>query len=79
MILHGAVDGFSRTVLYLTCCNNNKASTALHCFMSGVDTFGTPLRVRADKGVENWDNARFMVSVRGVGQGSFIAGKSVHN
>ena len=78
-VLHGAVDGYSRTVVYVKCCSNNKAATALQCFMDGVDVFGTPLRVRADKGVENWDIARFMVGTRGPGQGSFIAGKSVHN
>eukprot|EP00794_Sanderia_malayensis_P018465 gene18465-20317_t len=77
LVLHGAVYGFSRTAVYLSCCNKNQALTALHCFMSVVQIFGVPLKVRADKGVENWDIARFMVNTRGVGQGSFIAGKRV--
>eukprot|EP00794_Sanderia_malayensis_P008329 gene8329-9223_t len=53
--------------------NNNRAKTALECFLNGVQSFGCPLRVRIDKGVENWENARCMVTGRGVGQGSVIA------
>eukprot|EP00112_Aurelia_sp_Birch-Aquarium-sp1_P025259 Seg831.14 transcript_id=Seg831.14/GoldUCD/mRNA.D3Y31 product="hypothetical protein" protein_id=Seg831.14/GoldUCD/D3Y31 len=79
IVLHGAVDGFSRTVLYVNCVNKNRAETALGCFLQGVEQFGLPLKVRTDKGVENWEIARYMVRSRGIGKGSIIAGKSVHN
>ena len=78
-VIHECVDGFSRTVVYLKCANNNLAKTALEYFQDGVANFGLPLRVRGDRGVENVDVARFMVMNRGINRGSFIVGKSIHN
>jgi hypothetical protein len=78
-VIHGCIDGFSRMIIYLHCCTNNKAYTVLQYFQSGVQTFGLPSRVRGDQGVENVDVARFMVDNRGTGRGSFITGRSVHN
>ncbi|KAM4521402.1 uncharacterized protein V3H82_002518 [Fundulus diaphanus] len=79
IVIFGGIDGFSRKIMYLCAANNNLSSTALALFQQSVDTFGFPLRVRADHGVENVDIARLMFSVRGTGRSSFIAGKSVHN
>ena len=78
-VLHGCVDGYSRAVIYLKCFTNNLASTALQCFINGMQEFGLPSRVRGDKGVENVDIARLMIMRRGLNRGSFIAGRSVHN
>ncbi len=66
-------------MIYLNCCLNNKADTVLKYFQSGIKEFGLPSRVRGDQGVENVDVARFVLENRGMGRGSFIAGKSVHN
>ncbi|XP_065144018.1 uncharacterized protein [Paramisgurnus dabryanus] len=79
IVIFGAVDGFSRKIMYLGAANNNRSSTALAFFQQSVERFGFPSRVRADHGVENVDIARLMFSVRGTGRSSFIAGKSVHN
>ena len=32
MVIHGAIDGYSRLVLYLYCVDNNWADTVLSCF-----------------------------------------------
>ncbi|XP_023818414.1 uncharacterized protein LOC105358785 [Oryzias latipes] len=78
-VIFGAIDGFSRKIMYLGAATNNKASTALGFFLRSVEDHGVPNRVRADQGCENVDIARWMFAVRGCDRGSFMAGKSVHN
>ena len=46
-------------------------------YSNSVNLLGIPRRVRADRGRENVDVARFMLEHGGCG--SFITGKSVHN
>lgn len=75
--MHGCVDGFSRTIIYLRCISNNRASSVLSLFLEGIDNFGLPLRVRCDHGMENVLVARFMLERRGLN--SVITGVSVHN
>ena len=52
-VIHGAIDGFSRTVIYVRCADNNRACTVLGYFRDGVLRFGLPHSVRSDKGGEN--------------------------
>ena len=78
-VLHGCIDGYSRAIVYLKCFTNNLARAVLQCFVNGTQEFGLPSRVRGDRGVENVDVARFMISNRGLNRGSFITGRSVHN
>nr|XP_055036502.1 uncharacterized protein LOC129423984 [Misgurnus anguillicaudatus] len=79
MVFHGCVDGFSRTIIYLACLDNNRASSVLSLFIAGVQNFGTPSRVRCDHGLENTGVARFMLYRRGLNRQSVITGRSVHN
>ena len=60
IVLHGAIDGFSRYVLYLKATTNNRASTVLALFTRAVDMYGLPSHVRGDHGLENIE-----VSVQG--------------
>lgn len=77
--MHGCVDGFSRLIPYLFCSTNNRAATVLTLFRQATAEFGTPSRVRSDRGGENVMVCHYMVSFRGPGRGSHIAGSSVHN
>ena len=78
-VIHGCIDGYSRRLTYLKCSTNNEAGTVFSLFENAIQEFGVPMRVRADHGGENVDVAWFMISERGPGRGSFIAGKSCHN
>lgn len=78
-IVFGGVDGFTKKVMFLRCSNNNKAATHLRIFKRAVQGSMIPSRVRADRGKENVLVAQFMYQWRGLGRGSFVAGRSVHN
>lgn len=79
IVIHGGIDGFSRRIVYLHASDNNRALTVHKCFMEAVTECGWPSRVRSDKGGENVDVARAMLSHRGTGRKSHITGSSVHN
>lgn len=79
MVVHGGIDGYSRMIVYLECSTNNRSLTVYRLFREAVKTYGTPSRVRSDKGGENILVCHYMVTVRGIGRGSHIAGSSVHN
>ena len=79
IVVHGCIDGYSRKVIYLHASDNNRANTVLKLFLDSTTEHGWPSRVRSDKGGENYDVARAMLTVRGTGRGSHIAGPSVHN
>ena len=81
IVIHGAVDGYSRRITYLPCNNNNLAATVLHLLITAISIRGLPSRVRAGFGVTNADVTRFMVDCpeRGINRVSFIVGTSIHN
>jgi hypothetical protein len=76
IVTHGGIDGFSRLIVFLQSSTNNRAETVAQLFMSATEQFGFPDRIRADRGGENNDVKRIMEDRQ---QGSFIAGRSVHN
>lgn len=67
--------------MYLKVATNNRASTVFNAFISAIDEFGLPSRVRMDRGGENVEVAAYIVEHpdRGVGRGSAITGRSTHN
>lgn len=81
IVIHGAIDGFSRLIMFLKVSSNNYASTVLRGFTSAVNEFGLPSRVRIDRGGENVMVTRWMLDhpQRGPDRHSVIAGRSVHN
>ena len=38
-VIHGGIDGFSRTIVFLHCSNNNRASTVLSCFIQATENW----------------------------------------
>ena len=78
MVIHGGINGYSRMIVYLFC-STNKPITVYNLFKKAIEEYGVPSRVRSDKGGENVLVCRYMVSYRGTGRGSHIAGSSVHN
>ncbi|XP_045035733.1 uncharacterized protein LOC116936016 [Daphnia magna] len=78
-IIHGAIDGYSRLIPYISLEDNDNSETVAGLFEKSVEEWGYPASVRSDLGGENVLVAYFMIKVRGVNRNSFRTGKSVHN
>ena len=77
-IIHGGIDKFSRTIVYLNCAINNKAETVLSCFESAVERFGLPNKVHSDLDGENSRVWRYMIEAH-LSQRVVVTGASTHN
>lgn len=78
-VVDGCIDGYSRLIPYLILNTNNLASSAFRDFVSGIQNYGIPSRIRVDGGGEFVHVKKFMAFANGEDRGSFIVGKSVHN
>ena len=79
LVVHGGIDGYSRTITFLKCHSNNRAATVLSAFCDGVAKYGLPTKVRTDHGGENIDVWRMMIREHEAGERCVIAGSSTHN
>uniref|UniRef100_A0A669C4E2 Integrase catalytic domain-containing protein n=1 Tax=Oreochromis niloticus TaxID=8128 RepID=A0A669C4E2_ORENI len=79
IVIHGAIDGYSRLVVFLHASNNNRSSTVLSSFIRAVVSYGVPSRVRTDRGGENNAVCLMMNIFRGFDRGSALRGRSTHN
>ena len=79
LVVHTAIDGYSRLIPYVYCADNNKSDTVLGLFQNACQSYGIPLRVKSDHGLEKMGVARMMLEYQGVNRGSMITGSSVHN
>ena len=78
LVTHGSIDGFSRTIVYLRCSDNNRASTVLHTFMEACGVHGLPQKVHSDLGGENVEVWRYIVEQH-TSNSAVITGSSTHN
>ena len=72
-------DGFARTVVFLKCSDNNRASTVVNLFQESVSRFGLPDRVRTDHGGENVGVWRYMLASHNHDHSCIVTGSSVHD
>lgn len=77
-VVHGGIDGYSRTVVYLRCSTNNTASTVMASFSDAVDKYGLPNQVRSDLGGENVDVWHYMTDQHH-SESAVLVGSSTHN
>lgn len=74
--VHGCVDGFSRLMIYMECCNNKQSATVEGIFIQrGVYVYGWPSHVRGDYGKENNGVERRMIHQRGVEHRAYLHGR----
>ncbi|XP_070184997.1 uncharacterized protein [Littorina saxatilis] len=78
LVIHACVDGFSRTIIYLYCADNNRSDTVEKLFCESTQLFGWPFHVRTDYGGENVKVWAAMENHRQQ-ERSVIVGSSVHN
>ena len=64
LILYGGIDGSSRTIVFLKCSDNNRATSLLDCFAKATQIYDMPHKVCTDcggeKNLENYDTALFL-------------------
>ena len=66
IVVHGAIDGYSRLIVFLSASSNNRADSVLQLFLMAIEQYNLPSRVRTDLGMENIEVARVLLERRGL-------------
>ena len=53
LVIHCAIDGYSRLITFLQCSDNNRSQTVMQLFNEATNVFGMPKHVRTDHEGEN--------------------------
>ena len=78
LVIHTAVDGYTRLITFLKVSDNNMAATVLRQFQLTITAFEQrPLRIRTDLGGENTQIWQDMINTNG--PQSVMVGSLVHN
>jgi len=77
ILFRGGIDGNSKTIVFLECADNNRASTVLSAFAGAIHTHGLLNRIRSDLGGENVDVWRYMIEQHS-SYSVVITGSSTH-
>ncbi len=78
-VIHGSIDGFSRTITYLACTNNNRSETVLQFFTDSINHFGVPNHVITVEKMWRYGGS-YMIAAHNYNDYScVITGSSVHN
>ena len=78
-VIHEAIGGYSRQIVFLHSSTNNKKGTVLKLFEEAIIDYGGPSHIQTDKGVENTLIWELMAKIMGNGRGSFLSSSSIHN
>ncbi|XP_038827387.1 uncharacterized protein LOC120026736 [Salvelinus namaycush] len=79
IVIHGAVDGYSRLVVFLKASDNNKSATVMESFEAAITSYGVPSRVRCDRVVKTTISVTSVEQFRGGERESALRGRSTHN
>ena len=76
-VVHAAIDGRSRFIVFMRCSDNNESGTVLENFRKGCEEVKVvPKSVRSDKGGENIDVCRFLLLYWGLDSDCYKTGSS---
>ena len=80
IVIHGAINGYSRKILRLLAADNKLHVTVQDYFVKATKEHGWPLGIRTDKGGENKNIGEIMEQKwSGLVRRPYIIGPSVHN
>ncbi|XP_055763825.1 uncharacterized protein LOC129840064 isoform X1 [Salvelinus fontinalis] len=79
IVIDGAVDGYSRLVVFLKASDNNKSATVMESFEAAITSYGVPSRVRCDRVVKTTISVTSVEQFRGGERESALRGRSTHN